>query len=143
MFEIEATNIEEIAAAPESPVDLDAVETALTHLLAPCWALGDAFNLCAWHEYYQKALFVEGDGGFRSLVLVLDNDAGTARAVLQEQSDITEWTLVFDELGALTDVRGARGADVLADTAWRMLRLVAEGSATAVAIDRPTVDEAA
>jgi hypothetical protein len=111
---------------------LDAVPTALTHLLAVCETGHPDFGLPIWSEYYQKAVFV----GASALVLDNEVEAGTARVLLRERGDLTAWTLVFGEDGALTNVKGAC-PDALADTAWHMLRLIAEGSATAAVIGYP------
>jgi hypothetical protein len=116
---------------------LHRVDTALTHLLAACWAdhAADACCLCLWREYYKGAEFTGREG----TCLALDNSAvdGTLRVNSRGPQDAgVEWRLTFDRSGALLRVEGG-DADALADAAWRMLRLVAEGAATAAVICHP------
>ena len=116
-------------------VDFHNVEAALTHLLASCWAdrPADAFGLSGWQEYYRRAEFATADG---SCSLALENEVDTplVRATyLQGENRATEWLLVLAN-GAVLAVERGDGKQ-LADMAWRMLRSIAEGAATARAIE--------
>jgi hypothetical protein len=131
----------------EAQDGLSAVGAALDRLLLTCWRTPSDYPhpLSIWLEFYQAARFDASDG---SHGFVLENEVdpdtsnGTVRATLRRVGEEdTVWTLTFRDECLVTVERGAfplrsRSLDI-ADVAWRYIRLVAEGSAAAKAINRP------